>query len=58
MFYFCLFFRDYNAEWMSACEVINSDTFLGAENNYNIFCSQKDALAETDEDRMRLKVIF
>lgn len=43
---------------MSACEVINSDTFLGAENNYNIFCSQKDALAETDEDRMRLKVIF
>lgn len=43
---------------MSACEIIDSDTFLGAENNYNIFCSQKDTLAETDEDKMRLKVIF
>ncbi|KAI1706294.1 CPSF A subunit region domain-containing protein [Ditylenchus destructor] len=47
--------RDMASEWMSACEIIDSDTFLGAESNFNIFCAQKDQNAETDEDRQRLK---
>uniref|UniRef100_A0A915DC56 DNA damage-binding protein 1 n=1 Tax=Ditylenchus dipsaci TaxID=166011 RepID=A0A915DC56_9BILA len=29
--------RDYASEWMCACEIIDSDTFLGGENHFNIF---------------------
>ncbi|KAI1708375.1 CPSF A subunit region domain-containing protein [Ditylenchus destructor] len=47
--------RDMASEWTCACEIIDSDTFLGAENNFNLFCVQKDQNAETDEDRQRLK---
>ncbi|KAH7729396.1 UV-damaged DNA binding factor (ISS) [Aphelenchoides avenae] len=47
--------RDYSTEWMSACEIVDSDTFLGAENNYNIFSCAKDVHAENEEERMRLQ---
>ncbi|KAJ6314556.1 hypothetical protein OIU78_018102 [Salix suchowensis] len=34
--------RDYNANWMSAVEILDDDIYLGAENNFQpIHCSEK-----------------
>ncbi|CAH0392029.1 unnamed protein product [Bemisia tabaci] len=43
--------RDYNPNWMTAVEILDDDTFLGAENANNIFICQKDSAATTDEER-------
>lgn len=48
--------KDYQPNWMTAVEVIDDDTFLGAENSFNLFTCQKDSAATTDEDRQRLQV--
>jgi DNA damage-binding protein 1 len=29
--------RDYDANWMTAVEILDDDTFIGAENSYNLF---------------------
>ena len=34
--------RDYSPNWMTAVEILDDDTFLGAENSYNIFICQRD----------------
>lgn len=34
--------RDYNPNWMIAIEILDDDTFLGAENCFNLFVCQKD----------------
>lgn len=34
--------RDYDPKWMTAVEILDDDTFLGAENAYNLFVCQKD----------------
>lgn len=34
--------RDYEPKWMTAVEILDDDTFLGAENGYNLFVCQKD----------------
>uniref|UniRef100_A0A914W0R3 DNA damage-binding protein 1 n=1 Tax=Plectus sambesii TaxID=2011161 RepID=A0A914W0R3_9BILA len=47
--------RDYNPNWMTSVEIIDEDTFLGAENSFNMYTVQKDSAATTDEDRMRLQ---
>lgn len=49
--------RDYSAEWTTACEIINSETFIAAETNYNLYCCKTNVSAETDEDKMRLKQV-
>ncbi len=36
--------RDSNPNWMSAVEILDDDTFLGAENSFNLFVCQKDRL--------------
>lgn len=36
--------RDYEPKWMTAVEIIDDDTFLGAENELNLFVCQKDRL--------------
>lgn len=46
--------RDYEPNWMTAIEVLDDDTFLGAENNNNLFVCQKDSAATTDEDRQQM----
>uniref|UniRef100_A0A914HG40 DNA damage-binding protein 1 n=1 Tax=Globodera rostochiensis TaxID=31243 RepID=A0A914HG40_GLORO len=51
------FARDYSTEWTSACEIVDSETFLAAENHHNIYCCRIDVNAETDEDRARLKQV-
>lgn len=34
--------RDYSPNWMTAVEILDDDTFLGAENSFNLFVCQKD----------------
>ncbi|XP_028177041.1 DNA damage-binding protein 1 [Ostrinia nubilalis] len=47
--------RDHSPNWMTAVEILDDDTFLGAENNFNMFICQKDGAATTDEDRQQLE---
>ena len=49
--------RDFNPNWMSAIEILDDDTFLGAENSFNLFTCQKDSAATTDEERQHLKEV-
>jgi len=46
--------RDFNANWMTAVEMVDDDYFLGAENDSNLFVVRRNAEAATDEDRTRL----
>jgi len=43
--------RDYSPNWMTAIEIIDSDTFLGAENANNIFVCSRDSSSSNDEER-------
>ncbi|XP_073392348.1 DNA damage-binding protein 1 isoform X2 [Physcomitrium patens] len=49
--------RDYNANWMTAVEILDDDTYLGAENSFNLFTVRKNNDAATDEERGRLEVV-
>ncbi|XP_024030431.1 DNA damage-binding protein 1 isoform X1 [Morus notabilis] len=49
--------RDYNANWMSAVEILDDDVYLGAENSFNIFTVRKNSEGATDEERGRLDVV-
>ncbi|CAB4306932.1 unnamed protein product [Prunus armeniaca] len=35
--------RDYNANWMSAVEILDDDVYLGAENFFNLFSVRKNS---------------
>ncbi|GMJ12602.1 damaged DNA binding protein 1A [Hibiscus trionum] len=49
--------RDYNANWMSAVEILDDDVYLGAENNFNLLTVRKNSEGTTDEERSRLEVV-
>ncbi|KAK8960477.1 DNA damage-binding protein 1a [Platanthera guangdongensis] len=49
--------RDYNANWMTAVEILDDDVYLGAENNFNLFAVRKNSDGATDEERGRLEVV-
>lgn len=49
--------RDYQPNWMSAVEILDDDTYLGAENSFNLFVCQKDSAATTDEERQHLQEV-
>ncbi|XP_014678579.1 PREDICTED: DNA damage-binding protein 1-like [Priapulus caudatus] len=49
--------RDFNPNWMTAIEILDDDTFLGAENSSNLFTCQKDSAATTDEERQHLQEV-
>ena len=49
--------RDYNANWMTAVDILDDDTYLGAENNFNLFTLRKQSDAATDEERSRLEIV-
>ncbi|XVF00511.1 hypothetical protein REPUB_Repub04eG0007500 [Reevesia pubescens] len=49
--------RDYNANWMSAVEILDDDIYLGAENNFNLVTVRKNSEGATDEERGRLEVV-
>ena len=46
--------HDYSPNWMTAVEIIDDDTFLGAENSFNLFACQKDS-GSADDDRSYLQ---
>lgn len=48
--------QDYGTAWMTAVEILDDDTYLGAENSYNLFTVRKNSDAASDEDRRRLQV--
>ena len=41
----------------SLLQVLDDDTYLGAENSYNLFTVRKNSDAAVDEDRGRLEVL-
>ncbi|PSC68559.1 DNA damage-binding 1 [Micractinium conductrix] len=49
--------RDFSPNWMSAVTVLDDDTYLGAENSYNLFTVRRNADAATDEERSRLETV-
>ncbi|KAF6200141.1 hypothetical protein GE061_006442 [Apolygus lucorum] len=49
--------RDYNPNWMTAVEILDDDTFLGAENSFNLFVCQKDSAATNDEERQLMQEV-
>lgn len=49
--------RDYNPNWMTAVEILDDDTFLGAENSFNLIVCQKDSAATTDEERQQMQEV-
>lgn len=49
--------RDYNANWMSAVEILDDDIYIGAENNFNLVTVRKNSEGATDEERGRLEVV-
>ncbi|CAG0895305.1 unnamed protein product [Darwinula stevensoni] len=49
--------RDYTPNWMNAIEIIDTDTFLGAENSFNLFVCQKDSAAGSDEEKQQMQQV-
>ncbi|KFM57826.1 DNA damage-binding protein 1, partial [Stegodyphus mimosarum] len=49
--------RDHQPNWMTAVEILDDDTVLGAENSFNLFVCQKDSAAATDEERQHLQEV-
>jgi len=47
--------QDYNSNWMTAIDILDDDTYVGAENYYNLFTVRKNTDAATDEERVRTK---
>jgi DNA damage-binding protein 1 len=49
--------RDYNANWMTAVEMLDDEVYVGAENGYNLFTVRKNSDAATDDERAKLEVV-
>lgn len=49
--------RDYNPNWVTAIEIIDDDTFIGAEQHFNFFVVRRNSEAATDEERLRLLTV-
>nr|CAB3460553.1 unnamed protein product [Digitaria exilis] len=49
--------RDYNANWMTAVEMLDDEAYIGAENSYNLFTVRKNSDAATDDERAKLEVV-
>ena len=48
--------KDYNYNWMSAVAMLDSDTYIGAENGHNLFVCRKNTDDAVDEARLSLEV--
>lgn len=46
--------KDYKCNWMTAVEIIDDDNFVGADNSFNLFVSQKDSSNASDDDTSKL----
>ena len=50
--------KDFHSNYMTAVDILDDDTYLGAEINYNLFTVRKNSDAAADEDRNRLEVML
>ena len=50
--------KDFHSNYMTAVDILDDDTYLGAEVNYNLFTVRKNSDAAADEDRNRLEVLL
>ena len=48
--------RDFNANWMTAIGILDDDTFIGAEDAFNLFVAKKNTTATSEEERGRLEI--
>jgi DNA damage-binding protein 1 len=48
--------RDYTSRWMTGAELLTDESFIGAENQYNLFTLTKNPEAESQEERSRLEL--
>ena len=46
--------KDFDANWMTAVAAMDADTYIGAENNFNVFTVRYNADATTEEEKNRL----
>jgi DNA damage-binding protein 1 len=46
--------KDFNANWVTAIEMLNNRVYLGAENWNNLFCLRRNVNSQSEEIRCRL----
>lgn len=49
--------RDFNSAWMTEVEILDDNTFLGAEHLYNLFVCQQDVTANNEQDRQQMQQV-
>jgi len=49
--------RDYDANWMTACETLSDNVFIGSDNCFNLFTLQRNLEGVSEEDRARLDCV-
>eukprot|EP00736_Rhodelphis_marinus_P012711 Rmarinus@m.8546 len=47
--------KDFDTKWMTAVEILDYDTIIGAEHCFNLFTARKNLEAVTDEERTHLE---
>lgn len=48
---------DFNTNWMTAVNILDDDTYLGAENSFNLFTVRRNSDCATEEYRQKLEVV-
>merc|ERR1719219_2172193 len=49
--------RDFSPNWMTGVDIIDDDTFIGTENNNNMFVCQRDSGANNEEERSQMSEV-
>lgn len=49
--------RDFNPAWMTEVEILDDETFLGAEHLFNLFVCHRDSKATCDQDRLQMQQV-
>lgn len=49
--------KDLNSNWMSAIGILDDDTYIGSETDFNLFTVQRNSGAASDEERGRLETV-
>ncbi|TMW57264.1 hypothetical protein Poli38472_003189 [Pythium oligandrum] len=49
--------KDLNSNWMTSVGIIDDDTYIGSESDFNLFVVQRNSGAASDEERSRLETV-
>lgn len=49
--------KDLNSNWMTALGIVDDDTYVGSETDFNLFTVQRNSGAVSDEERGRLETV-